>query len=77
MWDPPPPDQIHGVILGYNINITELETGTPSYLISEDTEITIGPLHPHYTYNFSIVAFTHVGSGPTTYVILRTDEAGK
>ena len=48
-----------------------------SHLTSEQTEAVIGPLHPHYTYNFTIVAFTLVGSGPTTYVIVRTDEDGK
>ena len=76
-WDPPPPDQINGVIQGYRINITELNTGEMSQHIAEDTEATIGPLHPHYNYNFSIVAFTLAGHGPTTYVIVRTAEAGK
>ena len=75
-WDPPPSDEINGVIQGYRINITELDTGTLSQIIVNDTEAVIGSLHPHYNYNFSIVAFTHVGDGPTTYVILRTAEAG-
>ena len=75
-WDPPSPDQINGVIIGYNINFTELETGVVSHLILEQTEAVIGPLHPHYTYNFTIVAFTLVGSGPTTYVIVQTNEDG-
>ena len=48
-----------------------------SHLTSEQTETVIGPLHPHYTYNFTVVAFTLVGSGPITYVIVRTDEDGK
>jgi len=65
------------VIIGYSINFTELETGGMSHLTSEQTEAVIGPLHPHYTYNFTVVAFTLVGSGPTTYVIVRTDEDGK
>ena len=46
-----------------------------SQFIVDDTEAVIGPLHPHYNYNFSIVAFTLVGHGPTTYVVLRTTEA--
>ena len=75
-WDPPSPDQINGVIIGYSINFTELETGGMSHLTSEQTETVIGPLHPHYTYNFTVVAFTLVGSGPITYVIVRTDEDG-
>ena len=75
MWDPPPPDQINGVIQGYRINITELDTGTLSQIVVDGTDTVVGPLHPHYNYNFSIVAFTHVGHGPTTYVIVRTAEA--
>jgi hypothetical protein len=74
-WDPPPPDQINGIIQGYRINITELNTGAMSQFIVDDTEAVIGPLHPHYNYNFSIVAFTLVGHGPTTYIVLRTTEA--
>lgn len=75
-WDPPPSDQINGVILGYRINITELNTGATSDYIANETEAVIGPLHPHYNYNFTVVAFTEVGQGPTTYVVVRTAEAG-
>ena len=75
-WDPPPADQINGIIQGYRINITELDTGEMSQYTAEDTEASIGPLHPHYNYNFSIVAFTSVGHGPTTFVVVRTAEAG-
>lgn len=76
-WDPPPRDHINGVIEGYTINITELDTGEMSQYISQETEATIGLLHPHYSYNFSIAAVTLAGNGPTTYVIVRTAEAGK
>ena len=76
-WDPPPSDQINGVIQGYRISVIELDTGDMSQYTVGDTETTIGPLHPHYTYNFSIVAFTSVGEGPTTYVVVRMDEAGE
>ena len=75
-WDPPPSDQINGIIQGYRINITELNTGAVSQYIAEGTQAVIGPLHPHYNYNFTVVAFTLVGHGPTTYVVLRTAEAG-
>ena len=75
-WDPPPADEINGGILGYRINITELNTGDMFQYIADVTEAAVGPLHPHYIYNFSIVAFTHVGHGPTTYVVIQTAEAG-
>jgi len=86
-WDPPSPDQIHGVIIGYSINFTELETGGMSHLTSEQTEAVIGPLHPHYTYNFTVVALeyvciiaanTVVGLGPyTVELLVRTQEDSK
>ena len=77
-WDPPPPDEINGVIQGYRINITELDTGDMLQHTAEGegTNTTIGSLHPHYTYNFTIAAFTLIGNGPTTYVVIRTAEAG-
>ena len=75
-WDPPPPDEINGVIQGYRINITELDTGDMLQHTAEDSNATIGSLHPHYTYNFTIAAFTLIGNGPTTYVVIRTAEAG-
>ena len=46
-----------------------------SEYIENGTEVVNGPLHPHYNYNFTIVAFTRVGHGPITYVVLRTAEA--
>ena len=41
------------------------------------TEATIGPLHPYYTYNCTILAVT-VGEGPpSTVITVRTGEDGK
>ena len=77
MWSPPPSDQINGIIQGYQISVTELETGDMFQYTTLYNETTFGDLHPHYDYNFSIAAFTVVGYGPTTFVVVRTDEAGK
>ena len=76
MWSPPPSDQINGIIQGYRITITELDTGIMSQYITSENETIIGGLHPHYNYNFSIAAFTIVGNGPITFVVVRTSEAG-
>jgi hypothetical protein len=76
MWNPPPSNQTNGIILGYRISVTELDTGDMSQYTTSNNETTIGALHPHYSYNFSIAAFTIVGYGPTTFVIVRTAEAG-
>ena len=78
-WDPPPEDQHHGELQEYRITVNEIETST-SLLVSSDpdvTEATIGPLHPYYTYDCTILAVT-VGEGPpSTVITVRTEEDGK
>ena len=77
MWNQLPSNQTNGIILGYNISVTELETGDMFQYTGFDNETTIGDLHPHYCYNFSIAAYTSAGYGPTTYVVVKTAEARK
>ena len=75
-WDPPSEEDHRGVIRGYNINVTELETQTVFYFMTESTEIIIGPLHPYYVYICMIAAVT-IDEGPHTLITVITDEAGK
>lgn len=75
-WDPLPIEQQHGELQEYRITISELETSSVLTVSSDpdETEAIIGPLHPYYTYNCTIVAVT-VGEGPpSTAVIVRTEE---
>lgn len=78
-WDPPPPEEINGVIREYRINITEEETGTFfQYVVNPDNQILIaGPLHPFYTYHSVIVAFTVAVSPTSTTITVRTEEDSK
>ena len=75
-WDHPPEDLHHGVIHYYQLNITEQETGRVFQQTSEETEITIGPLHPHYTYHCAVSAVT-VDEGPYITITVRTHEDGR
>ena len=78
-WDPPPPEDINGVIREYRIIVTEGETGLLlQYTTNPDTrELVVGPLHPYYTYHCTVGAYT-VEVGPYTAIItVQTDEAGK
>ena len=77
MWNPPPSDEVNGMIQGYRISIAELETGDVFQNTTSYNETIIGALHPHYYYNFSIAAFTIAGYGPTNFVVVKTHEAGK
>ena len=74
-WDHPPEEFHYGVIRWYQINITEQYTGRVFQEVSEETEITIGPLHPHYIYHCAIAAVT-VDVGPFSTVTVRTEEGG-
>ena len=62
-WQPPPEDQLNGVLTGYLVNVTETETGV-QYQISADTsQYTFEGLHPFYRYSFIVSAIT-IGPGP-------------
>ena len=78
-WDPPPLDQQNGELREYRITINEVETSILRTISSDSdvTEAIVGPLHPYYTYNCTILAVT-VGEGPpSTVITVRTEEDGK
>ena len=76
-WQPPPVDRQNGIILGYFINMTELESGRHTQLIANTTLLTVNRLHPFYRYHFVIAAETVIGRGPPSREHLaRTLEDG-
>ena len=74
-WDPPPVNETHGDIQEYRVTIVEQETGNVVVYTSDVTELTVGPLHPYYTFNCSVQAVT-VEPGPPIIIIVRTQEGG-
>ena len=62
-WSSPPLPSQNGVIRGYRINVTELETGRVQLLNSTDVSLSVTLLHPYYTYICQVSAFT-VAYGP-------------
>ena len=62
-WMPPPFEHQNGVIREYRVNITETETGTAYRLFTTATTLTVSSLHPFYTYDCIIAAFT-IAEGP-------------
>ena len=62
-WIPPPFEHQNGVIRGYRVNITETETGIAYRLVTAATTLTVSSLHPFYTYECIIAAFT-IAEGP-------------
>ena len=62
-WLPPPFDHRNGIIRVYTVNITERETGMICHLATAATSLTIPSLHPFYTYDCTLTAFT-IAEGP-------------
>ena len=76
-WNPPETSQQNGVIRSYIVIVKEEETGRSFSVNSTNTELSIGNLHPFYTYHFTVAAVT-VSQGPFTYdYVLQTLEDGK
>ena len=62
-WLPPPPVDINGILLYYEADITEIETGQTwtFYVLGDD--LRLGSLRSHFTYQCEVAAHT-VGRGP-------------
>ena len=76
-WQPPPlPDQ-NGVITGYVINVTSLDTSLSQQFTSNSTTLQIPNLTPFTNYVCIVAARTAIGVGPfSTVVNVQTLEAG-
>ena len=74
-WSPPPPHSQNGVIREYRVNVTEVETGMEFHFTTAATSITVPFLHPYYTYECVISAYT-VATGPYAEVTVMTPEDG-
>ena len=61
-WDEPD-DPHNGIIREYRLNITEAETGRMFQETSGTTSLVITNLHPDYTYEWVVTAFTVI-EGP-------------
>ena len=76
-WEPPSPEERNGLIVGYTINITGLDTGERYQQLSASNNLTIESLSPFSTYICVIAARTSVGIGPfSTVVTVQTLEDG-
>ena len=75
-WSPPPISQQNGIIREYRVNITEIQTGISIILNSTSTSVSVLSLHPYYTYECTVSAYT-VGGGPYSDVFsVITSEDG-
>ena len=49
-WLPPPPIHINGIILYYEVDLREIETGQRWTFFALGDDLSLGSLHPYYTY---------------------------
>ena len=66
LWAPPDYYHQNGVITSYEIQITEVETGTVTAHTSFSTSLSVQSVHPAYTYQCKVAAVTIAGTGPFT-----------
>ena len=77
MWSAPPFEQVNGIIQHYVISITELETGQVTTMTTSTLVIAVNNLHPYYTYECKVAAYT-VGLGPYSHAVtIQLNEEGK
>ena len=76
-WNPPELQYQNGVVDYYLITVVEVETGAVTNYTSLSTIYYISSLHPAYTYQCTVAAYT-VGLGPfSTYIVVTTAEHGE
>jgi len=76
-WHPPPPEHENGLIRQYIVNITEVATGRIFQHTTPTNSLLVSLLHPYYTYQWTVSAYT-VGNGPYTNLsTVTTPEDGQ
>ena len=65
-WDPPPHSVQNGIARHYIVEVLELNTGSNlNFTVQSRTSLSVGDLHPYYTYQFNVIAVT-IDSGPSS-----------
>ena len=82
-WDPPVPIEQNGIITHYTLSYRGVERDTASRVIilasdqSYFTNYILTELDEHTSYNISVSASTSAGTGPSSTVVIQTDEDGE
>ena len=65
-WEPPPNSVQNGIVRHYIVKLLELNTGSNlNFTVLQRTSLSLGDLHPYYTYQFNVIAVT-IDSGPSS-----------
>ena len=64
-WQPPPSDELNGVLELYTVTLIEIPSGIMMTYNTTSSDITIGSLQPCSSYTWGVIPFT-VGYGPVS-----------
>ena len=77
-WDSLPPEEQNGIILGYVINITDINSGDVQQVFADTNNHTVDSLSPYTTYVCIVAAYTSAGTGPVSVEIsVQTQETSE
>ena len=77
-WSPPDVQSQNGIITGYLINVTAIETGESIQVSSTTTNLVIQSLRPFTVFDCTIAAMTSTGIGPFSIPLtVQTNETGE
>ena len=78
-WEAIQSELQNGVITGYNITYQSLTENDNGFVEAgpNDRRANLTGLKEFVKYNISVVAFTVKGNGPSSVIIVRTDEDSK
>ena len=77
-WRQLPPEDRNGVIRGFIVRLSSVPSGESREITTVYTNITVTSLTPYTVYECVIAAFTAIGSGPPSSIVLaRTEPTSK
>lgn len=77
-WQLPLPEDRNGIIIGYTVTLSSVSSAETRRLTTTDTNLTVTSLSPYTTYECIVAAFTSVGEGPPSSIILvQTEETSR
>lgn len=76
-WQPPLQETRNGIITGYTVSLSSVSSTETRRITTTNTNLTVTSLRPYTTYECIVAAFTSIGEGPPTNIILvQTEETG-
>ena len=77
-WQLPLLADRNGVIVGYRVSLSSVSSAETRTISTMDTNITVSSLSPYTTYECIVAAYTVVGDGPpSSIIIVQTQETSK